>query len=288
MFYDVRYFGGIFLSSAGAFFTPEGSPVPFSLRPKQNTQDDPFDEYIADVVLGNIEQLECVKASGPLITPDVVLHKSQGQLSQTLAHIMGIEVKKLERTLRGNVARSSGLDHNTTPPCGLIRVYDSRDVALDIRCFYLFVCLEPSSEGQVIITSLALVDGNLLNEDFNFYLSIVGERTKSIGLGSYADGANRERPMLIFSNPLGVSELDHHATLIHPSDNLTQHYSELIPVHKFKRTLASGGENCFCGYRLQSDVPNAWDITTLVDPFPTPKRDERTRPRGKFRLPVRL
>ena len=59
----------------------------------------------------------------------------------------------------------------------------------------------------MVITAFALVDGNLLNEDFDLYLGVTGERTKRIGLGTFADGADRARPMLIFGNPLGIPQL---------------------------------------------------------------------------------
>ena len=34
-----------------------------------------------------------------------------------------------------------------------------------------------------------------LNQDFDLYLAIVGAREKQIGLGTYGDGVNRQRPM---------------------------------------------------------------------------------------------
>jgi hypothetical protein len=37
-----------------------------------------------------------------------------------------------------------------------------------------------------MLTALCLVDGNVLNEDFDLYLSITGEREKRIGLGPTA------------------------------------------------------------------------------------------------------
>ena len=40
--------------------------------------------------------------------------------------------------------------------------------------------------------------------------------------------------------------------------------------------------------RRRSDVSADWIVTDLVDPFPTPLREERTRPRGRFRLSFRL
>jgi hypothetical protein len=46
-------------------------------------------------------------------------------LQDDVRRIVGIEVKKLERAKNGQIARPSGLDYNTTPPCGRLRVYDA-------------------------------------------------------------------------------------------------------------------------------------------------------------------
>jgi len=273
------------------FFDPQGKPVPFALRAKLNTQDDPFDEYLANDVLAKLPGIHCVKATGPLITPDMALFRSgivekgdYGQFENDLNHIVAIEVKKLERTAQGGVARASGLDFNTTPPCGRVRVYNQQEHPITIRGFYLFVCLEAASDGN-ILTALSLVDGDLLNTDYELYMSIVGEREKRIGLGSYRDGADRARPMLIFSNPLGVPELDHAVTLVHPSRSLADSDGALRQVHEIHRRTREGGTNCFFAYRDRRDVPPSNQTTILEDPFPTPEREAKTRPRGRFRLP---
>jgi hypothetical protein len=278
------------------FLNHDGIPVSFSLRSKRNTQDDPFDEYLATNVLKNVVGIRCVKAPGPLITPDIVLFSQefeegiQAKDLSDLTKILSIEVKKLERTHQGSVARASGLDYNTTPPCGTVRVYDANGTSLDIRSFYLFVCLESSSSdiNQSQITALALVDGNVLNEDFDFYLSIIGERKKKINLGSYGDGADRVRPMLIFPNPLGVKELDHNISLIHPEGNLEDIKADLCLVYNIERTTTSGETRHFYCYQHNSEAPANRQIRTLRDPFPTPMREEKTQPRGIFKLPFRV
>lgn len=138
--------GEAFIAFRDTFFGKSGAPVPFQLRPKRTTQDDPFDEYIANVVLANLIKVQCEKAPGPLITPDLVLLRPDScrnirasDLADDTQRMLAIEVKKLERTRQGRVARPSGLDYNTTPQCGQVRVYDARGKALDIRGFYLFV-----------------------------------------------------------------------------------------------------------------------------------------------------
>ena len=275
-----------FLALRAKFFDDGGEPIAFDLRDKLNTQDDPLDEFLAQNVLAGLPGLSCCPAPGPLISPDIVLHRPTVSRADDLNQVVGIEVKKLERTTSGSVARASGLDYNTTPPCGRIRIYDEDVAPLIIRAFYLFVCLEPARRGwnRVIVSALALVDGNVLNEDFDLYLDITGEREKRIGLGTFADGADRARPMLIFGNPLGISEFDNAATLVH-SDHALPASSGLVKAHILRRSANERGHREFSCYRRAGDLENH-AATTLNDPFPTPARDARTRPRGRFVLPL--
>jgi hypothetical protein len=212
-------------------------------------------------------------------------------LATDLTSIVGVEVKKLERTPAGTIARASGMDYNTTPPCGKIRVYDMGGTALDIRGFYLFVCQEPFGDrlGCYCLSALTLCDGNMLNADFEYYLSIVGERTKEIGVGSYGNGANRSRPMLIFANPLGVPQLDKSVTLIHPSMHLEHEFPEMKRIGTVRRTVS--GKNIqapFWCYRFGEHVSSALTPFDLLDPFLTPTRTEKTQPRGRFRVNLHL
>jgi len=287
-----------FLALRQKFFTPRGEPVSFGLRPKRYTQDDPFDEFVVNIFNEVLEDAKCVKAPGPLITPDMVLLRlelceksSSERLRTDLSLVVGLEAKKLERGKTGRVARASGLDYNTTPPCGTVRVYQESGGTLDIRGFYLFVCLEPAPAApeELVVTSLVLCDGDILNADFEYYLSVVGEREKIIGLGTYKDGVDRKRPMVIFANPLGATELDHHASLIHPDPDLQSREPSLRKVYTVRRNIPGGGHRDFSCYRVKEDVPSAWEAKALIDPFPTPARREAiTQPRGRFHLPFRL
>lgn len=283
-----------FLILRKSFFTEGPKPRPFRLRDKRNTQDDPLDEYIHRLLSNQIPtDVDCLKAPGPLITPDLVVLRpevckgaTKATLAVNLTHIVAIEVKKLERTKNGAIARPSGMDYNTTPPCGTVRVYDSGGASLDIRGYYLFVCQEAvrGQAGKYQLSASVLCDGNLLNEDFNYYLSIVGERVKEIGLGTYGNGANRARPMLIFSNPLSSTQLDHSVTLIHFRDDLEKDVPQLRKVGIIKRTVQQGGTKTFYCYRLADDVPEDYRYFELLDPFPLPTRTVKTQPRGRFRL----
>lgn len=285
-----------FLILRSAFFGPSLEPRPYKLRDKRNTQDDPFDEHVRTLLAAELpDGVACVGAPGPLITPDLVVARPQlcnestrKVLAKDATRILAIEVKKLERTRGDTVARASGLDYNTTPPCGKVRVYAMDKNPLDISGFYLFVCQEAVGEvpGRYCLSALTLCHGNLLNADFDLYLSIVGDRTKRLGLGTYGDGVNRNRPMLIFSNPLGVAQLDRRTTLIHERDDLQGQSAKLRMVGVIRRTTPEGSDRVFHCYRVRDDVSPEHEVFDLSDPFPSPTRVEATQHRGRFRVNI--
>lgn len=289
-----------FLALRNRFFDAGATPKSYYLRDKRNTQDDPLDEYICEVLKTALRDgIEVTKASGPLITPDMAIyrttlcdHAHRDDLRADLTRIFGLEVKKLERQATGSIARASGMDYNTTPPCGTVRIYDRGGDALDIKGFYLFVCQEAiQGEQQTYrLTAFALCDGALLNEDFDYYTSIVGQRSKEIGIGTYGDGANRLRPMIIFSNPLGAPFLDHQSTLIHARGDLEAEYSALRRIGSIERTVpdeTDPGIRTFHCYRDRRDSPDGAETFRKRDPFPTPRRTEKTVSRGRFVIGVR-
>ena len=285
-----------FLVLRNAFFQAGLSVAPYSLKDKRNTQDDPLDTHICQVFTDKLaKDTYCFKASGPLITPDLVLlrpEQCEGQERAALradpSRIVAIEVKKLERQKGGAVARASGMDYNTTPPCGTVRVYDRFSRPLEIKGFYLFVCQEAvkNRPGHYQLTALVLCDGDLLNADFEFYSAIVGERTKKTGLGTYKDGADRERPMLLFANPLGTPILDRQATLVHSREDLEQDFPELRRIGTIRRTVPGLAPRAFQCYRLRADAPADFVPFDVTDPFPKPKRTEKTQARGRFGLEI--
>jgi hypothetical protein len=289
----------LFVTLRLEFFDTQLRPLPYTLRGKANTQDDPFDENLQRLLVAKLPQgIECIKARGPLITPDIVLQRRDlcaGQPRSSLradtSRIIGLEVKKLERSPGGKVARNTGLDYNTTPPCGTVRVYDEQENPLEIRGFYLFVCQEPSpgKPGNYFLSSLVLCDGNLLNEDFQYYLSIVGERKKQIGLGTFGDGADRCRPMLIFTNPLGCERLQQEPTLVHSTKSFPAQAGTLRRIGQIRRRAKDGSTRLFHCFGLASDYKETPSdgIYDLADPFPTPRRSEKTQPRGRFKLDFR-
>ena len=113
-----------------------------------------------------------------------------------------------------------------------------------------------------VVRVKAVVDGNILNDDFNLYLSITGERTKRIGLGTFSDGVDRARPMLIFANPDFVLYRD---TQISRADDLNQIVG--IEVKKIERTpqgavARATGLDQWTG---RSDTRNALEVGENID-----------------------
>ncbi|MBP2017732.1 hypothetical protein J2Z79_001117 [Symbiobacterium terraclitae] len=279
-----------------AFFDAQGKPIPFFLREKANTQSDPLDEHISELITGAIKGVECFKA-GSITSPDLAILDSsvlQGTWKesdlQDLNKALAIEVKKVERGRNGVVARATGMDYNSTPPSSHVYLYDKNDRAFMVRCFYLFVSTEAAADKKnTIVTALTLCDGAALNTDVDLYKQIVAPRDKQTDVGSYGEGAIRNRPMLIFPNPLGVDWLDRTPSLIHPAPDLERVDGRLRRICTIKRTLAGtdGKEfNTFYCYQ-DSDLSTYKGAAEVTDPFPTPKERQQGR-RGKFRVPVEI
>jgi hypothetical protein len=64
-----------FILLRNTFFDDNGEPIPFALREKRNTQDDPLDEYIANVLTQGLIDAVCQKSPGPLISPDLTIYR---------------------------------------------------------------------------------------------------------------------------------------------------------------------------------------------------------------------
>jgi hypothetical protein len=276
-------------------FDPDGEPIPFGLRDKRNTQDDPFDEWIVrQLAQGMPSEIKVATAAGPLISPDMVVAAPRGvreirehrdDLGTTEA--VGIEVKKLDRARSGLIARPSGIDYNTTPPSRTISVVYEGE-AIELPGFYLFACLEPASgRRRYRVSALALSDGGVLNEDVDLYRARTGIRKKEIGLGSFGDGLDRQRPMLVFANPLGWSRLDRAATLIHRRPDLASEPG-LVKLGTIERTnpeRPSQAPSPYTAYRYAPDVAGDRRPFEERDPFPSVRsRSEDTQARGRFHL----
>lgn len=276
------------------FFDDQGYSVPFQLRDKRNTQDDPFDEHVTELLRQEMpSEVIVLRADKPLVSPDAVIARPEeyellkmGGVDYDPRAIFGLEVKKVDLGRNGKPARSTGLDYNSTPPCATMRVYADDGSEIRIPGFYLFVALEGNEEGgTVLVHSMVLVAGSVLNKDVGLYDSITGTRTKEIGLGTYGDGANRLRPMLLFSNPLGWDWMLGAATLISERNDLANE-QPLIHVRDMTRTVSPGAFELFHCYRLAKLSPPKED--PALDPFPQPsKRKEETAQRGRFQIDLR-
>lgn len=273
------------------FFGGDLEPRRFRLRPKAHTQDDPFDEFVRERLEAHVPpDLHVLGATGPLISPDIVVASRaqlgdlrRGEATLDPRRVVGVEVKKLNRSKSGRVARPGGLDFNTTPPCRSVTVYRD-DKQLEIPGFYLFACLEGRG-SNCRVTALVLCDGGALDESTREYRRAVGQREKRIGIGSYGDGLDRERPMFVFPNPLGWRVLDHEATLIHRRADLeSRSLAHAGRIHRHHlRTPRK--RSTYHVYRVRRDLAPGFEPLNEVNPFPAPaRRTKETQPRGRFTI----
>ena len=284
----------VFSALRQEFFTPKLKPRTFGLRDKENTQDDPLDEYITGQLDERMpDELQVIGATGPLISPDLIIASPEGMRevlkgggTMETRDLVGIEVKKLERDKGGRIARRSGMDYNTTPPSQTVAAYHDGD-RVELPGFYLFVCLERVRLRQYKITALALCDGGVLNEDVKLYRDKTGQRQKQINLGSYGDGLDRQRPMLVFPNPLGWAQLDGTATLIHRKSALPKSGLERIGTVRRSRPQGKGKKSKYYAFQDSGDVEAGGEFDVL-NPFPAVEgRTEKTQPRGRFHITLR-
>ncbi|MDI3100502.1 hypothetical protein QJ054_25960 [Streptomyces sp. AN-3] len=287
-----------FVALTQSLFDRRGIPIPFTLRGKGETQDDPFDEHIADVLERTLPpELRVLRAGKPLVNPDIVLARPEeyrllanGGEDFDTRSIVAIEVKKISPDkATGLPARGSGMDYNSTPPCETVRLYSERNEEILVPSFYLFALLGQAHDTQqVYVESMALVAGAALSKDTELYDRITGRRKKAIGLGTYGDGADRQRPMLVFANPLGWSWMQKQATLISEREDLHEEFPDLAYVRSITRSwkpvegLQPRKERFHC-YRVAALDSRVED--PVEDPFPTPKnRTEETAQRGRFKI----
>lgn len=187
-------------------------------------------------------------------------------LPYTLDKLLGIVVKKVKRGIKGNIISSTGLSYGSRPPCGRICVFAKNGEEVWIRGFYLYVCLEHNVNGQWQISALALVDGNVLNTDEDFYRASMNV-DKVTGLGPYGTLSIRYRHNYIFPNPLGAPHMDRAMTLIHSDGGLANNVADLRKVAILSRTITDGTVDFHC-YRYGKDSRLAGEPLKFLDPFP--------------------
>jgi hypothetical protein len=279
-----------FVALAETFFESDAQPTPFSLRDKRNTQDDPLDVHIKDVLEKRLPSPFRVLSSGkPLVSPDLIVARPEetrallaGETEPDGNRMIAIEVKKLGWSA-GGPARATGLDYNSTPPSSMVKVEAANGTTLWVPSYYLFVIVRSQTDLMSTIQTLVLVTGAALNDDLTLYERATGVRQKSIGLGTYADGIDRERPMFVFANPLGWRWLGNSATLIHSRADLESE-QRVVRVRKMERSAVDDTRRSFWCYRTLP-LGHGDDCTDALDPFPMPlKRTTETTRRGRFKI----
>jgi hypothetical protein len=95
----------VFAILRDAFFDRNLRPKVYALRDKLNTQDDPFDEALHRLLERRLPPgVECEKATGPLITPDMVVLRTaecagvdKGRLRDASERIRGLRLLPVHR-----------------------------------------------------------------------------------------------------------------------------------------------------------------------------------------------
>ena len=176
--------------------TIQNGRVPIKLRPLSTTgtvQDDPFDQWFCELITDNIPEYEIIH-SGALTTPDVIV---RDRISR---EIIGIEVKKVDSDINGKDSRGLTLDYNSCIPCGQMKIIVG-GIESKIKTFYFFGLI---SHDQSHLISSVLMDGDLLNYDFDLHIQGKYANTSQYGHGPYGEGSVRGRAMYNYPNPLNV------------------------------------------------------------------------------------
>ncbi|EOG5906722.1 hypothetical protein ACLF2M_003311 [Vibrio vulnificus] len=174
--------------------------IPVDLRAPSlvgTTQDDPFDNLVLDTIADAFPEWEVVSA-GKLTTPDVVIrHREYTDV------IVGLEVKKLIQKANGADSRGLTIDYNSCLPCGQMEIKVGKNVVA-IPVYYFFALL---SNDSTSIKTLAIIDGDFINNDFELHKHAKLANQSAYGHGSYGEGSVRNRAMYTYANPLN-SKLD--------------------------------------------------------------------------------
>ena len=90
----------VFIALQRRFLSERGMPREYPLRDKVNSQDDPLDEYLGEVLSRELGDAISVVRGGSLTNPDLVIVRprscegaSRTDLSCDLTRILGVEVK---------------------------------------------------------------------------------------------------------------------------------------------------------------------------------------------------
>lgn len=252
----------VFYKICKHFFMENGVKCKFKLENKLTVVSDPFVEYLDENVLKGLSK-ENIKhtVAPPHLSPDLVFYQGN-------ENIFGIEIKTSK-------SKSGDINFNSTPPCGTVLVeVNGNDEK--ISCYYMFVHLTPIQEdkNEFEIGTMMVVDGDFINSDFELYLEAIGVREKKIDLGSYKDGMDRQRPMFVFPNPLGIEGIRSERSTLISKRRFTEaeHRDKLGLV---ARLVRDGQE--FYAYQA---------VRELSGPFLTVSRSTETKERTKLKVEI--
>ena len=284
----------IFLTLRDLLFDAQGKPVAFSAVQTGNLQGDWLDTHLTNCLEQALRPRGYeIEKSGKNTSPDFAVFRSvlvnqpiNKATAVSLADVTAFEVKKLQSTGSKTNRAGGDVDYNSTPPCGLVLVYDQSGThAFTVRGFYVFLVVDPviGQSGYFAASSLVVCDGNALNADHDLYLRVVAPRTKEIGLGTYGDGAIRNRPFVLFPHPLSVPWLLGAATLVHPDSHIpvSMGLTQVSMIERKNMTTALTVP--FYCYQTDADAQRFKGPTQEINPFKTPSR-RRDGSRGKLRL----
>lgn len=278
----VRLCEEVFVDEAGK---PVKNPT-ITLDEKRTTQDDPFDHWLANTIKRlNLSGLQ-VFTSGPLTHPDIVLQTSMVPESP----FVGLEVKKLNADEKGRDPRGMTIDFNSTAPCGTFRVYRPDDTPLDIPGYYIFVLLDHRIQNRSRnILTFILSGGDLLNDDFDLYLTSKTLNESTYDHGPYGEGSVRGRMMYVYPNPLDskINQLAGEVSLIHEAGDLHRIFPELRLLYRALRRKRDGTTREFFIYRHKNFVTNSVLAPLALELFARARhRSAKKRSAYKFVLPA--
>ena len=246
-----------------------------------DTQDDAFDSFVVEQIS---DILSCV-TGGKNSSPDIVITDGDWDAIKTdkqmlILPAVGIENKVVRKNPPANL-RLASLDYNTTPPTPFMKVMRGGTEGYVEACYLFGILSEKNRDGERRLESACLVPGEMLNETMELYNKITGTRSKEIGLGSYKDLVNRNRPMVVGPNPLSCEELLGKFTFFHPNSDLFAPASDTVRS-KWKRIgfMTRKEKNWYC--YSTSDQDSVGELTIHVG-----KSTTRTSSRGLVEIPIR-
>lgn len=264
----------VFYTICKHFFSEDGTKLRFKLQSKSTVVSDPFVEYLNENVFKDIKAIskkdvKCIVAP-PHLSPDLAFYEEKKvKKAKVPVELFGIEVKTSK-------SKSGDINFNSTPPCGKV-VVDVNGKEEIMPCYYLFVQLtsldEEDEENNIFeIGTMMLIDGDFINSDFELYLEATGVREKRIDLGSYGDGMDRQRPMFVFPNPLGIAGIrSERSTMISKDRFNTEDTQDEIGM---VATLNREGKDFFV-YQA---------VRKLSGPFVNVTRSTSTKSRNKLKV----